>query len=60
MVLIGGMAIAVHGITHVTEDLDVCYETSAPNCERLVRALAPLHPRPASAGLTDIALQEKK
>jgi hypothetical protein len=44
-VLIGGAAMAAHGSTQVTQDLDLCYERSAENIRRLVRALEPYHPR---------------
>ncbi len=44
-VVIGGVAGAAHGSTAVTFDLDICYARSAANLERLVRALAPFHPR---------------
>ena len=43
-VLIGGIAAIVHGSAHVTYDVDVCYERSRANVERLCQALAPLHP----------------
>ena len=35
-VLIGGVAATVHGSTRFTNDIDVCYDTSADNVERLV------------------------
>ena len=43
-VLIGGVAAAIHGSPYVTYDVDVCYDRSRENVERLARALAPLHP----------------
>lgn len=43
-VLIGGLAAIAHGSAYVTYDVDVCYERSHANVERLCRALAPLHP----------------
>jgi hypothetical protein len=43
-VVIGGLAATVHGSAHVTYDVDVCYERSLANVERLCRALASVHP----------------
>ena len=43
-VVIGGLAATVHGSAHVTYDVDVCYERSLVNIERLCRALASVHP----------------
>ncbi|MBI4669676.1 MAG: hypothetical protein HY747_10945 [Elusimicrobia bacterium] len=42
--LIGGVAMAAQGSVYVTYDLDVCYERSDQNYERLIKALAPIHP----------------
>ncbi len=52
-VVIGGMAAVAHGSAHVTVDLDVVYDRSDENIERLAAALAPLSPylRGAPAGL---------
>jgi len=52
-VVVGGVAGVAHGSTRNTWDLDVCYARDAANLERLVRALAPMHPRlrGAPAGL---------
>ena len=44
-VVIGGMAAAVHGSPTVTGDLDVCYERSAVNLDRLAVALRDLDAR---------------
>ena len=44
-VLIGGVAATVHGSAHLTYDLDICYDQSSLNLERLVEALGPYHPR---------------
>lgn len=44
-VVIGAVALSLRGGTRVTFDLDVCYERSRDNAERLERALAGLHPR---------------
>lgn len=45
VVVIGGLALTLRGGARATYDLDVCYERSAPNLERVVAALAPFHPR---------------
>jgi hypothetical protein len=52
-VLVGGFAGTVFGSPRVTVDLDVVYDRSPENLDRLVRALAPLSPslRGAPAGL---------
>ena len=52
-VIIGGVAAVVQGATYVTEDLDVCYERTAENHERICKALRPFNPRlrGAPAGL---------
>jgi hypothetical protein len=44
-IVIGGVAAAAHGLAQVTFDLDVCYERSRKNLERLSAALRPYHPR---------------
>jgi hypothetical protein len=44
-VVIGGVALTLRGGARATYDLDVCYERSAPNLDRLVAALAPIRPR---------------
>jgi hypothetical protein len=44
-VIIGGVAMVLRGSTRVTVDLDICYERSQANLERLASALAPHHPR---------------
>lgn len=52
-ILIGGVAARAHGSARVTQDLDICYDRSLANLERLVTALAPLKPylRGAPSGL---------
>jgi predicted nucleotidyltransferase len=52
-VIIGGVAATVHGSARLTSDVDIVYERSRPNIERLVAALAPLNPylRGAPPGL---------
>ena len=44
-VVIGGIAGATHGSPSVTQDLDVCYERSPENLERLAAALGSIHAR---------------
>lgn len=43
-VVIGGLAATIHGSAYLTYDLDVCYERSPANVERLCRALSGAHP----------------
>ena len=52
-VIIGGVAATLHGVARVTFDLDVVYDRSSENLERIVRALAPFQPylRGAPPGL---------
>jgi len=52
-VIIGGVAATLHGAARVTFDLDVVYDRSSENLERIVRALAPFQPylRGAPPGL---------
>jgi hypothetical protein len=44
-VLVGGYAATLHGSASLTRDLDICYERTPENMERLASALAPYHPR---------------
>lgn len=44
-VLVGGLAAAVQGSSHVTQDVDVCVKLGAANLRRLSLALEDLHPR---------------
>ena len=44
-VVIGGYAATLHGSAYLTRDLDICYERTPENMERLVSALSPYHPR---------------
>lgn len=44
-VVIGGLAVLTHGHVRATLDLDVCYARTPENLDRLVRALASIHPR---------------
>jgi hypothetical protein len=51
--IVGGAAATAHGAARLTQDLDVVYERSTENLERLVQALAPHEPylRGAPPGL---------
>jgi predicted nucleotidyltransferase len=51
--IVGGAAATAHGSARLTQDLDVVYDRSPENLDRLVRALAPHEPylRGAPAGL---------
>jgi len=44
-VLVGGIAAIGHGMTHVTNDIDICYERSLQNIEALIKALQPSAPK---------------
>jgi hypothetical protein len=52
-IVVGGVAGAAHGLARATYDLDVVYDRSPENLDRLVRVLAPLDPylRGAPPGL---------
>ncbi len=52
-IIIGRLAATIHGSSRLTQDIDVIYERSDENIERLVRALAPHNPylRGAPPGL---------
>ena len=43
-VIVGGAAATAHGSTQLTQDLDIVYDRAPENVDRLVGALAPLHP----------------
>src|SRR5262245_30037476 len=43
--IVGGTAAVLHGSATVTYDLDVLMPFTLTNCERLLRAVAGLHPR---------------
>lgn len=47
-VVVGGAAMQLHGSTYVTQDVDIVYERTRGNAERIVTALGPFHPRPRS------------
>ena len=44
-VVVGGYAATLHGSAYLTRDLDICYERTPENMQRLVSALRPYHPR---------------
>ena len=48
-ILVGGVAATVHGSTRLTQDLDLVYDRSPANLERLAAALADLSPYPRGA-----------
>ncbi len=52
-IIVGGVAATVHGSARLTSDVDIVYERSRANIERLVGALEPMNPylRGAPAGL---------
>jgi hypothetical protein len=52
-VLIGGLAAVLLGVPIITNDIDLCYDSSPDNVTRLVRALTPLHPFLRVARLSD-------
>lgn len=43
-VIIGGVALVLHGSARTTQDLDLCYARDARNLGATVAALAPFHP----------------
>ncbi len=44
-VLIGGVAMRLHGCAHLTDDLDICYARDPANLTTLASAFAPYKPR---------------
>jgi hypothetical protein len=44
-VVIGGWSAIIHGSSHMTNDLDVCFSRNHENLKRIARALSPYHPR---------------
>ena len=52
-VVVGGVAATAHGSTYVTNDLEICYETTPENIERLATLLAQwnAYPRGIEHGL---------
>ena len=45
LVIVGGLAVTIHGSAYVTYDLDFCYARDAENLSRLTQALQPYNPR---------------
>jgi hypothetical protein len=45
LVLVGGLAVTIHGSAYVTYDLDFCYARDAKNLSSLVQAIRPYNPR---------------
>jgi predicted nucleotidyltransferase len=45
-VIVGGVAMYLHGSSNVTIDLDICYDRRRANLKRIVAAFAAHHPRP--------------
>jgi hypothetical protein len=45
-VVIGGVALILHGSSYVTEDIDLAFERTRDNAERIAAALKPFRPRP--------------
>jgi hypothetical protein len=44
-IIVGGLAATIHGSSRLTQDIDVVYERSNANLQRLANALRPLEPR---------------
>lgn len=44
-VIVGGIAVTLHGSSYLTADLDLCYDRSKDNLERIAAALSPHRPR---------------
>jgi predicted nucleotidyltransferase len=44
-VVIGGVAMRLHGSAHITDDVDLSYPRDADNLSQLIKALAQFHPR---------------
>lgn len=45
LVIVGGLAVTIHGSAYITSDLDFCYARDAENLAHLARALQPYQPR---------------
>ena len=43
-VIVGGIALVLHGSARITRDLDICYDRQRENLKRLARALKPFQP----------------
>jgi hypothetical protein len=44
-VIVGGWSAILHGSSYTTQDLDLCFSRSGGNIQKIVRALAPFHPK---------------
>lgn len=44
-IIVGGLAVTIHGSSYVTFDLDFCYARDRENLSRLAGALGPYNPR---------------
>ena len=44
-VIVGGLAVTIHGSSYVTFDLDFCYARDRENLSRLAQTLRPYNPR---------------
>lgn len=44
-IIVGGVAMNLHGSAHATFDLDICYARTRANLKRIVTALSSYHPR---------------
>jgi len=44
-VIVGGLAVTIHGSAYVTYDLDFCYARDTENVTRLANVLRPFNPR---------------
>ncbi len=42
-IIIGGVAMVLHGSSRTTQDFDICYERSPTNLQALAAALSPFH-----------------
>jgi len=58
LVVIGGVAMALRSADYLTFDLDICYERSRENVERMCRVLAPHTPVISSAFFDTVNLLE--
>ena len=43
--MIGGVAAVLRGSAHLTLDLDICYNRTPDNFQKLIAAIQPIHPR---------------
>jgi predicted nucleotidyltransferase len=52
-IIVGGVAMVIHGSAYVTEDLDIVYARSDDNLAAIVRAVKPFRPRLRVSGEPD-------